>query len=75
MGWSERHAFSCLGISKLPLNTLPGWIVLSQVPAPWFWPGMLLILGVSARLLWAEADSARPRSSAAAGGAQHSSSG
>lgn len=36
---------------KLPLNTLLGWIVLSQVPALWFWPGALLILGASVYIL------------------------
>ena len=39
---------------KLPLNTLLGWIVLSQVPAIWFWPGALLILGASTFILWSE---------------------
>ena len=39
---------------KLPLNTLLGWIVLSQVPAIWFWPGALLILGASSFILWTE---------------------
>ena len=39
---------------KLPLNTLLGWIVLSQVPAMWFWPGALLILGASSFILWSE---------------------
>jgi drug/metabolite transporter (DMT)-like permease len=39
---------------KLPLNTLLGWIVLSQVPALWFWPGALLILGASSFILWSE---------------------
>ncbi|GGA62998.1 DMT family transporter [Pelagibacterium lentulum] len=39
---------------KLPLNTLLGWIVLSQVPAPWFWPGAVLIVGASSFILWSE---------------------
>ncbi|MFD2646476.1 DMT family transporter [Devosia albogilva] len=39
---------------KLPLNTLLGWLVLSQVPAVWFWPGALLILGASTFILWNE---------------------
>ncbi|WP_108460114.1 DMT family transporter [Devosia naphthalenivorans] len=39
---------------KLPLNTLLGWIVLSQVPAIWFWPGALLILAASSFILWSE---------------------
>ena len=32
---------------KLPVNVLVGWIVLSQVPTVWFWPGALLIVGAS----------------------------
>src|SRR5690606_10203869 len=39
---------------KLPLNTLLGWVVLAQVPAVWFWPGALLILGASTFILWNE---------------------
>ena len=39
---------------KLPLNTLLGWILLSQVPAIWFWPGALLIVGASCFILWSE---------------------
>lgn len=60
---------------KLPLNTLLGWLVLSQVPAPWFWPGALLILGASAWLLWTEAEGARKGSSTTAEKAQHAPSG
>ena len=41
---------------KLPLNTLLGWIVLSQVPAIWFWPGAVLILGASTFILWSETE-------------------
>lgn len=41
---------------KLPLNTLLGWIVLSQVPAIWFWPGAVLILGASTFILWSESE-------------------
>ncbi len=36
---------------KLPLNTLLGWVVLSQVPDLWFWPGAILILGASVYIL------------------------
>jgi drug/metabolite transporter (DMT)-like permease len=36
---------------KLPINVLCGWILLSQIPAPWFWPGASLILGASLFLL------------------------
>ncbi len=32
---------------KLPLNTLLGWVLLSQVPSALFWPGALLIVGAS----------------------------
>lgn len=32
---------------KLPLNLLLGWIVLSQVPDIWFWPGAALIVGAT----------------------------
>lgn len=39
---------------KLPLNTLLGWLVLSQVPHIWFWPGSVLILGASSFILWSE---------------------
>lgn len=42
---------------KLPLNTLLGWIVLSQVPAIWFWPGAILILAASSFILWSESSS------------------
>jgi drug/metabolite transporter (DMT)-like permease len=40
---------------KLPLNTLIGWIVLSQVPTTWFWPGAVLILGASVFIMHQEA--------------------
>jgi drug/metabolite transporter (DMT)-like permease len=36
---------------KLPINMLCGWILLSQVPTLWFWPGAALILGASLFLL------------------------
>ncbi|KKC39599.1 membrane protein [Devosia epidermidihirudinis] len=39
---------------KLPLNTLLGWLILSQVPHVWFWPGAVLILGASSFILWSE---------------------
>lgn len=32
---------------KLPLNTILAWVVLSQVPSQWFWPGAVLIAGAS----------------------------
>ncbi|GGF43275.1 membrane protein [Youhaiella tibetensis] len=49
---------------KLPLNTLLGWIVLSQVPSPLFWPGALLILGASLFILRQES-ARQPRLQAA----------
>ena len=39
---------------KLPINTLSGWILLSQIPTAWFWPGATLILGASLFLLQQE---------------------
>ena len=39
---------------KLPINTLMGWVLLSQVPHAMFWPGALLILGASSFILWTE---------------------
>lgn len=39
---------------KLPINTLSGWILLSQIPTLWFWPGAALILGASLFLLQQE---------------------
>lgn len=32
---------------KLPLNTLLGWVLLSQMPSAMFWPGAILIVGAS----------------------------
>ncbi|WP_193336280.1 DMT family transporter [Devosia beringensis] len=42
------------GDLKVPLSGLLGWIVLSQMPSVWFWPGSLLILAASTFILWAE---------------------
>ncbi len=44
---------------KLPLNTVLAWIVLSQVPSFWFWPGALLIAGASLFILSNEAQKRR----------------
>ncbi len=41
---------------KLPLNVLLGWIVLSQVPSLWFWPGAVLIIAASSFVYWSEAE-------------------
>ncbi|MDR3474984.1 MAG: DMT family transporter [Devosia sp.] len=46
---------------KLPLNTLIGWLVLSQVPTPWFWPGAALILAASIFILQREARTLRAK--------------
>tara|TARA_R110002020_G_scaffold18686_21_gene64894 strand:- start:1513 stop:2490 length:978 start_codon:yes stop_codon:yes gene_type:complete len=42
------------GDLKVPLSGLLGWLVLSQMPSIWFWPGSLLILGASSFILWTE---------------------
>ena len=39
---------------KLPLNVLLGWIVLSQIPSLWFWPGAALIIAASSFVYWNE---------------------
>lgn len=44
---------------KLPLNTLLAWIVLSQVPSIWFWPGALLIVLASSFIFWTESEKRR----------------
>jgi S-adenosylmethionine uptake transporter len=46
---------------KLPLSALVGWLVLSQVPTAWFWPGAALILFASIFILQREARSARAK--------------
>lgn len=42
------------GDLKVPLSGLLGWILLSQVPSGWFWPGAALILAASTVIFWAE---------------------
>jgi drug/metabolite transporter (DMT)-like permease len=42
------------GDLKVPLSGLLGWIVLSQVPSAWFWPGAALILAASTIIFWVE---------------------
>jgi drug/metabolite transporter (DMT)-like permease len=44
---------------KLPLNVLLGWIVLSQVPSLWFWPGAALIIAASSFIYWSESERRR----------------
>ncbi|HHG90954.1 MAG TPA: DMT family transporter [Devosia sp.] len=39
---------------KLPLNVLVGWVVLSQVPSLWFWPGAALVICASLYIAFAE---------------------
>lgn len=46
---------------KLPLNTLIGWLVLSQVPTVWFWPGAAIILAASIFILQREARTLRAK--------------
>ena len=42
------------GDLKVPLSGLLGWILLSQVPSVWFWPGAALILAASTLIFWVE---------------------
>ncbi|MGV8832067.1 MAG: DMT family transporter [Devosia sp.] len=42
------------GDLKVPLSGLLGWIVLSQAPSIWFWPGSIMILAASTFILWTE---------------------
>jgi drug/metabolite transporter (DMT)-like permease len=44
---------------KLPLNVLLGWVVLSQVPSLWFWPGAALIVLASSFVYWSELERRR----------------
>ncbi|WEK06481.1 MAG: DMT family transporter [Candidatus Devosia phytovorans] len=53
------------GDLKVPLGGLLGWIALGQVPAVWFWPGFLLIIGGSLLIYWTESGKRRTRFSAA----------
>nr|WP_314260439.1 DMT family transporter [uncultured Devosia sp.] len=41
---------------KVPLGGLLGWALLGQMPAVWFWPGFLLIIGGSLLVFWAETE-------------------
>lgn len=43
------------GDLKVPLSALLGWIILGQVPSPWFWLGAALILGASLFIFYVEA--------------------
>jgi S-adenosylmethionine uptake transporter len=43
------------GDLKVPLTALLGWVLLNQVPSPWFWLGATMILGASIFIYYAEA--------------------
>ena len=43
------------GDLKVPLSALLGWLLLNQVPSPWFWLGAALIIGASLFILYVEA--------------------
>jgi len=56
-----------IGDLKVPLTALLGWVLLGQVPSPWFWLGAAMILGASLFILYSETGSrARPSVTAAA---------
>ena len=40
---------------KLPINVIIAWVLLSQVPTMWFWPGALMIVSASLYIAWREA--------------------
>lgn len=42
------------GDLKVPLSALLGWLLLGQVPTPWFWLGAALILAASLFILYVE---------------------
>jgi len=42
------------GDLKVPLSAVLGWLLLGQVPSPWFWLGAALILGASLFILYVE---------------------
>jgi S-adenosylmethionine uptake transporter len=43
------------GDLKVPLSALLGWVLLNQVPSPWFWLGAAMIIGASVFIFYAEA--------------------
>jgi drug/metabolite transporter (DMT)-like permease len=43
------------GDLKVPLSAVLGWLILGQVPSPWFWLGAALILGASLFIFYVEA--------------------
>jgi drug/metabolite transporter (DMT)-like permease len=54
------------GDLKVPLTAVIGFIVLSQIPTVWFWPGSALIIGASLLIYLAEAGNRRGGTLAAA---------
>ena len=48
------------GDLKVPLTALLGWVLLSQVPTPWFWLGAAMIIGASAFIFHQEAQKEQP---------------
>jgi S-adenosylmethionine uptake transporter len=53
------------GDLKVPLSAVLGWILLSQVPSPWFWLGAAMILAASLLILYAETGNRGQRLAAA----------
>ena len=53
------------GDLKVPLTAVLGWVLLGQVPSPWFWLGAAMILGASLYILYAETSGRRSRLAAA----------
>lgn len=43
------------GDLKVPLTAVLGWVLLNQVPSPWFWLGAALIVGASVLVYYVEA--------------------
>jgi drug/metabolite transporter (DMT)-like permease len=43
------------GDLMVPLSAVLGWLILGQVPSPWFWLGAALILGASLFIFYVEA--------------------
>ena len=53
------------GDLKVPMSAVLGWVLLGQVPSPWFWPGAALIIAASLFILYVEAGNRRQRLAAA----------
>jgi len=54
-----------IGDLKVPLSGLLGWLLLGQVPTPWFWVGAALIVCASIFVVLVEAQNRRQRLAAA----------